>query len=320
MRILVTGGAGFIGAHVARRLIDEGEKVEILDNLNEYYDPELKHARLREIVRLSEDRIHRIDIADEKSLHDIFRNGRFEAVVHLAAQAGVRYSLTNPEAYEESNLKGFLNILECCRRAGVSKLIYASSSSVYGANEKIPFSESDPVDRPLSLYAATKRANELMAYAYHRLYGIQTVGLRFFTVYGPYGRPDMALFLFTEAILRGRAIDVYNHGDMRRDFTYIDDIVAGTVSALRTDAACEVFNLGRGESQKLTDFIGALEKHLGRRAEKNLLPMQPGDVPATWADISKAQARLAYRPSVSIEEGVGKFVAWHKTFYPDLHR
>ncbi|MBI4053849.1 MAG: GDP-mannose 4,6-dehydratase [Candidatus Doudnabacteria bacterium] len=313
-KILVTGGAGFIGAHVAKRLLDEGHKVVIIDNFNDYYSPVLKEARIENMLSGYSFELHRINLIDLPTLEKVFLKGKFDKICHLAAQAGVRYSLTRPEVYEESNVKGFLNILECVRRFQVKTLIYASSSSVYGGNTKLPFSESDPVERPLSLYGATKRANELMAYSYHHLFGISTTGLRFFTVYGPFGRPDMALFLFTKAITNDKPIQVFNGGKTKRDFTYIDDIVSGVIAALERSYSYEIINLGRGQSQHLENFITEIEKSLGKKAERELLPLQPGDVLETFADISKAKAMLNYDPKVSIDEGIKKFVDWYNEY------
>lgn len=312
MKILVTGSAGFIGSYVAHSLLNNGHEVVGLDNFNDYYPVALKearHARLE--ARIGYTGV-RGDLKDHELLQSIFSQHGFDRVCHLAAQAGVRYSLENPFAYEESNLAGHLNILECCRHHHIARLVYASSSSVYGGNEKIPFSERDPVDHPVSLYAATKKANELMTHAYTHLYGFQSIGLRFFTVYGPEGRPDMAYWLFTEAMLKGRPIKVFNHGDMKRDFTYIDDIVQGVNAALFADGLdpYEIFNLGNNQPESLMDMIHYLAEALGIEPQMEMLPMQPGDVPVTYADIDKAKAKLGYRPAIDLREGLGRFVKW----------
>ena len=333
MRVLVTGAAGFIGMHVSRRLLDAGVEVVGIDDLNDYYDPALKRARLAALEGAPGFSFAATDVADRPAMAALFERGRFDRVVHLAAQAGVRYSLKNPHAYADSNLVGFVNVLEGCRHGGVRHLVYASSSSVYGGNARMPFSEHDPVEHPVSLYAATKKANELMAHTYSHLYGLPTTGLRFFTVYGPWGRPDMAAFLFVDAILSGRPIDVYNHGDMRRDFTYVDDIVEGVVRVLerppagdpdfdpmrpdpaRSRAPYRVFNIGNSEPVALLDFIGAIEAAVGRRAEKRLLPLQDGDVPATFADTHELEALTGFRPGTSVGEGVRRFVDWYRGYY-----
>ncbi|MDR3086914.1 MAG: NAD-dependent epimerase [Azoarcus sp.] len=333
MKILVTGAAGFIGMHTAERLLARGDEVVGVDNLNDYYDPALKESRLKRLGAYPRFRFSRMDVADRGGMERLFADEKFERVIHLAAQAGVRYSLQNPHVYADSNLTGFVNILEGCRHAGVEHLVYASSSSVYGGNAKMPFSEHDNVDHPLSLYGATKKANELMAHAYSHLYGLPVTGLRFFTVYGPWGRPDMALFLFVKAILEGRPIDVFNHGKMRRDFTYIDDIVEGVVRALdrkaeadadfdpehpdpaRARAPYRVFNIGNHDPVELTDFIEAIEAALGRRAIRNFLPMQDGDVLGTYADVSELAAWTGFRPATSVRDGVGRFVAWYRAYY-----
>ncbi len=330
--VLVTGAAGFIGSHVSHVLVDRGDTVVGLDNVNAYYDPSLKEARLSRLAKPGF-RLVRGDVADRPLVEELFAKERFDRVVHLAAQAGVRYSLTNPHAYVESNLVGFVNILEGCRHHGAKHLTYASSSSVYGANTTMPFSVHHNVDHPLSLYAATKKANELMAHTYSHLYGLPTTGLRFFTVYGPWGRPDMALFLFTKAILEGRPIDVFNEGRMRRDFTYIDDIVEGIVrvsdrvpgsdaswSSERPDPASSrapyrVYNIGNHEPVELMHLIGTLEKELGRTAEKRMLPMQLGDVPATFADVADLERDVGFKPATSIETGVARFVRWYREYF-----
>lgn len=332
-QILVTGAAGFIGFHLAQRLLVRGDAVVGLDNLNPYYDVKLKQDRL-DILQAKEGfRFVRADLNDGASLEGLFEQNRFDVVVNLAAQAGVRYSIENPRAYLDSNLAGFLNILEGCRHHQVKHLVFASSSSVYGANTRMPFSVHDNVDHPLSLYAATKKANELMAHAYASLYGIPCTGLRFFTVYGPWGRPDMALFLFTRAILENRPIDVFNEGRMERDFTYIDDIVEGLVRILdripapnpgwRGDAPdpsssfapYRLYNIGNNRPVALTDFISILEGRLGRKAIRNNLPMQAGDVPATCADVDDLRAAVGFSPSTPIEEGISRFVAWYCDYY-----
>ena len=331
--VLVTGAAGFIGFHVATRLLERGDSVVGLDNLNDYYDPALKRARLDQLEEHPRFRFAYLDLADRDGIASLFGRERFLSVVHLAAQAGVRYSLVNPHAYVDSNVTGTLNILEGCRHHPVEHLLFASSSSVYGLNTRMPFSVHHNVDHPVSLYAATKKANELMAHTYAHLYGVPTTGLRFFTVYGPWGRPDMALFKFTRAILEGRAIDVYNHGRMQRDFTYIDDIVEGVVRTLdrpatpssawtgdrpdpgRSPAPYRIFNIGNNNPVELMHLIGTLEAALGREAEKNFMPMQPGDVVATYADVDDLAADVGFRPDTTIEDGVQSFVDWYREFY-----
>ncbi|MBN1425725.1 NAD-dependent epimerase/dehydratase family protein [Candidatus Fermentibacteria bacterium] len=317
--ILVTGSAGFIGFHLARALLDEGHEVVGYDNFNDYYSVQLKRDRHAILQQYSRYRGVEADLCDGASLNPVFDASGFEVVCHLAAQAGVRYSLTHPHVYQRSNLEGFLNILEACRHHGVGRLVYASSSSVYGGNTKLPFSETDPVDTPISLYAATKKANELMAHTYSHLYGLQTVGLRFFTVYGPWGRPDMAMWLFTAAMLEGRPIPVFNHGDMRRDFTYIDDIVAGAHAALfaKCLSPCEVFNLGNHRSEHLLDMIQILGDLLGVEPRMTLLPMQPGDVQATYADIDRARTALGFEPTTPISAGIPRFVSWYRDYHAD---
>lgn len=332
--ILVTGSAGFIGSHVAHRLLDRGDEVVGLDNLNPYYDPTLKQARLARLEAREGYRHNMIDLADREAMARLFQEARPTRVVHLAAQAGVRYSLEQPAAYVDSNLVGFGNILEGCRAAKVEHLVFASTSSVYGANGKLPFSVHDGANHPITLYAATKLANEVMAHSYAHLFGIPATGLRFFTVYGPWGRPDMALFKFTEAILDDRPIDVYGQGQMQRDFTYVDDIVTGVVAALDHAAPIEpnwnpqspdpatsgvapwrVLNLGNSQRVELMHYIQVLERKLGRKAKLNLLPMQPGDVSCTEADVAETKAALDYVPSTSIEVGVGNFVDWYLGYY-----
>lgn len=334
MKFLVTGGAGFIGMHTALRLLNRGDDVVCIDNLNDYYDPRLKHDRVATLKAMHPSlRFVELDIADHTALEQLMAKEGFDTVIHLAAQAGVRYSITNPHAYAHSNLTGFLNILEVCRHHQVKHLVYASSSSVYGGNTKIPFSERDSVDHPVSLYAATKKANELMAHTYSHLYQLPTTGLRFFTVYGPWGRPDMAPFLFTKAILAGKPITVFNHGQMMRDFTYIDDIADGVVAAAdrhpegtpgfdkeRPDpgsswAPYRVFNIGNSSPVGLMDFIATLESALGTRASLDLQPMAPGDVPATYADMSSFEAWTQRTPQVQLREGIERFVSWYRAYY-----
>jgi UDP-glucuronate 4-epimerase len=333
MKILVTGAAGFIGMHVSQVLLARGDEVVGLDNLNDYYDPRLKEDRLARLAPHPAFRFVRLDVADRGGMERLFAEERFDRVVHLAAQAGVRYSLQNPQAYIDSNVVGFMNILEGCRHHEVGHLVYASSSSVYGGNTKMPFSEHDSVDHPVSIYAATKKANELMAHTYSHLYDLPTTGLRFFTVYGPWGRPDMALFLFTKAILEGRPIDVFNHGRMKRDFTYVDDIVEGVVRTLdrvaapdpafdplapdpaRSNVPYRVFNIGNHDPVELMAFVEAIEEALGRKAEKNFLPLQDGDVPATYADTAELNAWTGFAPATSVRDGVGRFVAWYREYY-----
>jgi len=331
-KILVTGAAGFIGYHTSLRLLERGDTVVGLDSLSDYYDVSLKASRLDRLRPYDRFRFIHMDVAD-RAILDVFREERFDRVVHLAAQAGVRYSLLNPHAYIESNVVGFLNMLEGCRHNPVEHLVYASSSSVYGANTRMPFAVHDNVDHPVSLYAATKKSNELMAHCYSHLYGIPTTGLRFFTVYGPWGRPDMALFLFTKAILEGRAIDVFNHGRMQRDFTYIDDIVEGVVRVTDTTAMpntrwsgdapdpatsrapYRLYNIGNNSPVQLGRLIEVLEETLGRTAQKRMLDMQPGDVAATYADVDDLERDVGFRPSTSIEEGVRRFVDWYCEYY-----
>lgn len=348
MKILVTGTAGFIGSFTAVRLAERGEDVVGIDNINDYYDVNLKFGRLErdgvarqnaergewvQSRRVPTYRFKRMDLEDRKGMEALFEKEAFDKVCHLAAQAGVRYSIINPYSYIDANVAGFMNILECSRHHAMKHLVYASSSSVYGLNKKYPFSVQDNVDHPVSLYAATKKANELMAHTYSHLYGLPTTGLRFFTVYGPWGRPDMALFLFTKAILENKPIDVFNHGKMKRDFTYIDDIVTGVLNVLdhppsgdrrwdgespdpsRSTAPYRLYNIGNNSPVELSSFIGAIEKALGKEAKKNMLPMQPGDVPATWADVDDLERDFGYAPTVQVEEGVEKFVAWYREYY-----
>jgi UDP-glucuronate 4-epimerase len=332
-KILITGGAGFIGAHLARKLIAGGAEVVGLDNLNDYYAPQLKRDRMAALAEGSRFSHVNIDLADRKAVETLFQEHSFDAVVNLAAQAGVRYSLINPHSYVDTNIVGFVNILEGCRHSGVKHLVYASSSSVYGANTKMPFSVHDNVDHPVSLYAASKKANELMAHTYSHLFNLPTTGLRFFTVYGPWGRPDMALFLFTKAIMENRPIDVFNNGNMERDFTYIDDIVEGVCRVIHRlpqssptwngdvpDPATSycpyrVYNIGNNNKEKLLRYIEVLEDCLGRKAEKNFLPMQPGDVRATFANVDELVEDFDYKPGTTLDYGIGQFVDWYRGYY-----
>ena len=331
MNFLVTGAAGFIGFYVCKRLLALGHKVTGIDNLNDYYDVKLKQDRLAQLLPYSNFTFTKLDLADRSGIAKLFADGGFQRVIHLGAQAGVRYSLENPMAYADSNLIGTLTILEGCRQHNIEHLVYASSSSVYGMNSKMPFATSDRVDHPVSLYAATKKANELMAHTYSHLYGIPTTGLRFFTVYGPWGRPDMAMFLFTKAIIEGKPIKVFNHGQMQRDFTYVDDIVEGIIriqdkppvadkawngnDASSSSAPYKVFNIGNNQPVKLMTFIEAIEQAVGKDAVKEYLPMQDGDVPATFADIDDLQQAVGFKPATSIELGVAEFVRWYKAYY-----
>jgi UDP-glucuronate 4-epimerase len=335
LRTLVTGAAGFIGMHCALRLLDRGDEVIGIDNLNDYYDVSLKQARLAKLSPKENFSFHKIDIGDRDATTDLFALQKPNRVIHLAAQAGVRYSLTNPHAYIDANLQGFMNVLEGCRHHQIGHLVYASSSSVYGGNETVPFSEHDNVDHPLSLYAATKKANELMAHTYSHLYQLPTTGLRFFTVYGPWGRPDMSPFLFADAMIRGEPINVFNDGNMARDFTFIDDIVEGVIrvldkpatpdakfDALRPDPATStapyrVFNIGNGNPTALMDYIGALEMALGVTARKNFMPMQPGDVPATSANTSELGKWVGFQPDTPVVDGVQKFADWYLAYYKE---
>jgi UDP-glucuronate 4-epimerase len=348
MKILITGTAGFIGYHLAQVLLKRGDEVVGLDNINDYYDVNLKYARL-DNTGITRDKITegaliqsttypnykfvRLNLQDRKSLEELFKDQKFDKVCNLAAQAGVRYSLINPYAYTESNITGFINILECCRHNDVKHLAYASSSSVYGLNEKMPFSTSENVDHPVSLYAASKKSNELMAHTYSHLYGMPTTGLRFFTVYGPWGRPDMALFLFTKAILNDDSINVFNNGDMKRDFTYVDDIVEGVKRVIdnppkgnpkwsgkkpdpsSSKAPYKIYNIGNNNPVRLMDFIEAIEEALGKKAKKNMMPLQPGDVPETFADVIDLVEDLEYRPTTSIYKGISNFISWYRKFY-----
>jgi len=348
MKILITGTAGFIGMHLAEKLLQRGDQVVGLDSINDYYDINLKYGRLErngiyknqiQYGKLIQSDLHpnyqfvQIKLEDKESLFQLFEKEKFDKVVNLAAQAGVRYSLTNPDAYIEANIIGFINVLEACRHHNIKHLAYASSSSVYGSNTRMPFSTSDNVDHPVSLYAASKKSNELMAHTYSHLFGIPTTGLRFFTVYGPWGRPDMALFLFTKAILENKPIQVFNFGEMMRDFTYVSDIVEGVVRVIdnppianpdldsndidpsKSKAPYKIYNIGNSSPVKLMDFIEAIEKALGMEAKKDLLPIQPGDVPATYADTTALEVELGYKPNTSIEYGIGEFVKWYRLFY-----
>ena len=315
MKILVTGVAGFIGYHLCKSLLEDDYEVLGIDNINDYYDPKLKLVRLEQLKPYKNFKFEKVDIADRDSITQSFQSFKPRKVINLAAQAGVRYSLENPYAYIDANLVGFLNIIELCRHNNVEGLIYASSSSVYGGNEKIPFSVEDRVDKPLALYGATKRANELIAYSYSHLYGLRSTGLRFFTVYGPWGRPDMAMFLFTRKLLSGEPIPVFNYGNMKRDFTFIDDIILGTRTAIDRNYKCEIFNLGNHRSEQLMDMIALLEKELGQKAIINFQPMQPGDVKESFADIKYSEEKLGFKPTTSIEKGIPKLVEWYKKYY-----
>ncbi|MDL1985667.1 MAG: NAD-dependent epimerase [Deltaproteobacteria bacterium] len=332
-RVLITGAAGFIGFHLSMRLLKNGCHVTGIDNLNHYYDVKLKEARLEKLTSFENFSFYKMDISDKKSLEEIFNNTKYDVVVNLAAQAGVRYSIENPHAYVDSNIVGFVNLLEACRHNDVKHLVFASSSSVYGANTKMPFSVHNNVDHPVSLYAATKKANELMAHAYSHLYGMACTGLRFFTVYGPWGRPDMALFLFTKAILEEKPIKVFNHGRMQRDFTYIDDITEGVVRIMArlpepdptwngdnpdpgtSYARYKIYNIGNNNPVELMEFIGVIEKVLGKKAKKEFLDLQPGDVPATYADIDDLIKDVGFKPETSIETGIKQFILWYNDYY-----
>lgn len=333
MKILVTGAAGFIGFHVTKKLLERGDEVVGLDNLNNYYDVKLKDARLRQLAGFDAFKFCRQDLADREAIEQLFSIEGFQRVVNLAAQAGVRYSIDNPHAYVDSNIVGFTNILEGCRHHNIEHLVYASTSSVYGANELMPFSERHTADHPLAFYAATKRANELMAHSYSHLFSLPTTGLRFFTVYGPWGRPDMALFKFTKAILNGETIQIFNHGKHKRDFTYIDDIVEGVVRTLdkpattnnkwdamnpdvgTSKAPWRIYNIGNNQPVNLMDYVMCLEKELGQEAKKNYLPLQPGDVPDTYADASDLISNVGYKPATPVSEGVANFARWYQEFY-----
>ncbi|RKS50618.1 UDP-glucuronate 4-epimerase [Gillisia mitskevichiae] len=336
-KVLVTGAAGFIGFHLAKKLLDLGFEVVGLDNINDYYEVNLKLARLKELgiekkviayneilgsEKYSKFQFIKLNLEDREQLPKLFKEHNFKIVCNLAAQAGVRYSLENPEAYIDSNVVGFLNILECCRNNNIEHLIYATSSSVYGQNKKIPFSVKDNVDHPISLYAATKKSNELMAYTYSHLFNFKTTGLRFFTVYGPWGRPDMAMFLFTDAIIKGKPIKVFNNGNLERDFTFIDDIVDGVLKIVTNPENQKpnysLYNIGNSKPVKILDFIDEIEKQLGLEAQKEMLPMQAGDVERTWADVSDLKKDFGYKPNTSIEKGVGKYIDWYKAYYEKL--
>ena len=313
-KILVTGSSGFIGMHLCKSLLEDGYQVVGIDNMNDYYDPALKEARLKELYLYDNFKFVKADISDYPSVETAFKDFEPEKVVNLAAQAGVRYSLENPQAYIQSNVMGFMNILECCRHHQVKGIIYASSSSVYGGNEKIPFSVDDAVDRPISIYASSKRANELMAHTYSHLYGLHTTGLRFFTVYGPWGRPDMAMYIFTEKISNDLPIPVFNYGKMQRDFTYIDDIIDGVKASIDKNFFCEIFNLGNNRCENLMDMIELIEQSLGKKAEMNLMDIQPGDVKKTFADIEYSRDKLGYEPTTSITKGIPVFIRWYRDY------
>lgn len=315
MNILVTGSAGFIGFHTAKKLLESGHIVIGLDNFNDYYDPQLKEDRNKILEENNHYKLYRGDLADLGFIQKIFKENKIDKICHLAAQAGVRYSLTHPHVYIQSNLVGFTNLIDEAKNHNIKDFIYASSSSVYGGNTKIPFAVTDPVDTPLSLYAATKKADELIAHTYHSLYKINCTGCRFFTVYGPWGRPDMAAWLFADAIRQDKPIDVFNFGKMKRDFTYIDDIVSGILSALDKSYAFEIFNLGNNKPIELNYFIELIEKELGKKAVKNLLPLQAGDVPSTWSDIKHTQKKLDFKPQTNIEVGIKNFINWYKKYY-----
>jgi UDP-glucuronate 4-epimerase len=313
MHYLVTGGAGFIGFHLVNKLLDEGHKVTVVDSMNDYYDPELKENRIKNYR--SEVEVHRVDISNKVDLEKVIQENKFDAIAHLAAQAGVRYSLENPDAYIQANYVGTFNVLDLAKQYGIKKVVLASTSSVYGTSTNMPFTETELAPEPMSIYAATKRATEYLGATYNHLYGMDVICLRFFTVYGPWGRPDMALFLFTDKILKGEKIDVYNNGDMKRDFTYVGDIVAGFSLALERGKGYEILNIGNGSPVQLMDFIKTIEAELGIEAKINFMPIQPGDVPATSADISKATRLLGYQPKVSVTEGVKSFIDWYKIYY-----
>ena len=321
MNVLITGAAGFIGMNLAKNLLAEGHHVVGFDNFNDYYPVSLKRARHEQLLPHPHYTGIEADLCDMEALQGCFKANRFDVVCNLAAQAGVRYSLDHPHAYQKANLEAFLNVLECCRHAEVPRLVYASSSSVYGGNTKLPFSESDSVDSPVSLYAATKKANELMAHCYTHLYGLQTIGLRFFTVYGPWGRPDMAYFGFTQKILAGEPIDVFNNGDMRRDFTYIDDIVDGVINCLGTPPVddgtppCRVYNIGNNQTEGLMDMIGLIEDALGQKAEINMMGMQAGDFKETFADITETERDFNFSPKTRLADGIPRFIGWYRDFY-----
>ncbi|MDJ0596101.1 MAG: NAD-dependent epimerase [Pleurocapsa sp. MO_226.B13] len=326
MKVLVTGVAGFIGYHLAQRLLSDGEQVYGIDNLNDYYDVSLKKARLEQLISQSGFNFQYLDISDRASIAELFQNQGFDRVVHLAAQAGVRYSLQNPHAYVDSNLIGFTNILEGCRHSQIQHLVFASSSSVYGANTKVPFAVEDNVDRPISLYAATKKANELMAYSYSHLYNLPTTGLRFFTVYGPWGRPDMAYFKFVKAIAEDKPIDIYNFGKMQRDFTYIDDVIEGVVrvmhktpQGLDRQPPYKLYNIGNNSPVELLEFIKTIERLMGKSTRKNLLHMQPGDVLSTYADVDELIKDVGFKPTTPIDRGIEKFILWYREYFTHSH-
>lgn len=314
MKILITGGAGFIGSACAKKLIDRGDEVVIVDNFNSYYDPKLKYDRIKIFLKGYKFKLYKSDIRDGKAMGQIFRKEKPDKIIHLAAMAGVRNSLKNPKLYTDVNIMGSINLLELSVKYKVKNFVFASSSSVYGNNKKIPFSETDPVDTPISPYAFTKKANELMAHVWSHIYGLKITALRFFTVYGPWGRPDMALFLFTEAIIKGKPINVFNYGKMSRNFTYIDDIASGTIAVLDADLPYGIMNIGGDKEETLMRYIEVLEKNLGKKAQKKLMPMQPGDVPKTVADIRKLK-KLGWKPATRIDEGIRKFVEWHREYY-----
>lgn len=314
MRILVTGGAGFIGSHVAKKLIERGDSVVIVDNFNDYYNPQLKEDRVKNVLGGLDFKLYRGDIRDQELMEEIFQKEEIDKVVHLAAMAGVRNSLKDPLLYEEVNVRGTMILLNLAVKYKIRNFVYASSSSVYGNNSKLPFSETDSVDTPISPYAASKKACELMAHVYSHIYHLPTTGLRFFTVYGPWGRPDMALFLFTSAIIEGRSIELYNHGNMTRNFTYIDDIVSGTITTLDADLPYAVMNIGGDREEKLLRFIEVIEENVGKTAEKKMMPMQPGDVPSTVADIDRLR-KMGWQPTTRIEEGIKNFVNWYREYY-----
>jgi UDP-glucuronate 4-epimerase len=314
MKILITGGAGFIGSNLANKLIERGDKVVIIDNFNDYYDPQLKRDRLKYILKGKKYKLYKGDIRDVKLLEKIFRTEKLDKVMSLAAMAGVRSSLLDPMLYEEVNVRGTLNLLEMSRKYKIKNFVYASSSSVYGNNKKVPFSESDSVDTPISPYAATKKSTELLAHVYSHVYGLPTTGLRYFTVYGPWGRPDMGVFKFIENMLKGKTIEIFNFGKMRRNFTYIDDIVSGTIKVIDANLKYGIMNIGGDRDEALMDYIGAIERYTGIKAKKKMLPMQPGDVPTTVADIRQLR-KLGWKPTTRIEEGIKNFVEWYKEYY-----
>ncbi len=314
MKILITGGSGFIGSAVAKKLMDRGDQVVIIDNFNDYYDPKLKEDRIKIFLKEYKFKLYRGDIRDEKLLEKIFKTEKLDKIVHLAAMAGVRYSIKNPKIYADVNVMGSINLLELAVKYKIKNFVFASSSSVYGKNTKLPFSESDNVDKPMAMYAATKKADELIAHVYNSLYGLNVTALRFFTVYGPWGRPDMALFKFTKSIFSGEPIEVYNRGNMTRNFTYIDDIVSGVLTVLDKCKGYDVMNIGGDRAEKLTHYIEVIEENIGKKAKKKMMPMQPGDVPATVADIRKLK-KLGWKPTTRIEKGIKNFVEWYKSYH-----